>query len=157
VANFLPSARYSNGAIALHWSIAALIPLSGLAGSGAIGVAIVALSVVRLGWRLTHPWLPLPTVMFGWEKALARATHIAFYVAIVGIPLLLYPTLSAHHAAPGWLAIAGTVSLFLLHAGAALKHSYIRRGQATLTKARGSHPPIPDASSPAPRETGTAG
>jgi cytochrome b561 len=52
-----------------------------------IGLSVLALSVVRLGWRLAHPVPALPTAMPGWEKLLARATHWAFYVLMIAIPL----------------------------------------------------------------------
>jgi cytochrome b561 len=147
--NLYPSSRYSNVSIFLHWTIAALIVLNialgwvMMAGEGAartpfalhqsVGVAILLLSFMRLGWRLTHPWLPLPTVMLGWEKALARTTHILFYVAIIGIPLLDYLAMSAPaDTLSAWHVIAAfaTVGLLLLHIGAALKHSYIQRNRA---------------------------
>jgi hypothetical protein len=73
--------RYSLVSITLHWTIAALIvtqiPLgwrmSDLPFGSAkfelfqlhksIGITILALSLVRLGWRLTHPAPPLPDHM----------------------------------------------------------------------------------------------
>ena len=58
-----------------------------------LGVAILVLSVLRLIWRLIKPPPALPASMKSWEVALSHATHIAFYVLMIGIPLL------------GWLAI----------------------------------------------------
>ena len=97
--------RYSLVSITLHWTIAALIvtqiPLgwrmSDLPFGSAkfelfqlhksIGITILALSLVRLGWRLTHPAPPLPDHMGRWEKILARATHVGFYVVMIATPL----------------------------------------------------------------------
>lgn len=163
-------ARYSNVSIFLHWGIAALIVLNialgwimsaperGLAQGPfalhqSVGVTILLLSFVRLGWRLTHPWLPLPTVMLGWEKALSRTVHVLFYVAMIGIPLLGWLAMSARGHGPTFFglfeipalpiaesraqselfgawhvsAVYATVALLVLHIAGALKHTYIQR------------------------------
>lgn len=100
-----PGGRYSAVSIALHWTIAALIltqiPLgwrmSDLPYGEAkfalfqlhksIGITILALSLARLAWRLTHPAPPLPDHMARWEKVFARATHVGFYIAMIATPL----------------------------------------------------------------------
>ena len=97
--------RYSAVSILLHWTIAALIltqiPLgwrmSDLPYGQAkfelfqlhksIGITILALSLARLAWRLTHPAPPLPDHMARWEKVFARATHVGFYVVMIATPL----------------------------------------------------------------------
>ena len=97
--------RYSAVSIVLHWTIAALIltqiPLgwrmSDLPFGTAkfelfqlhksIGITILALSLVRLVWRVTHPAPPLPDHMARWEKVFARATHVGFYVVMIATPL----------------------------------------------------------------------
>lgn len=101
--------RYTAVAIVLHWAIAAaivfMIPLGfwmhGQAEDGAategvfrafqlhksIGLTVLALSLVRLGWRLAHPPPPLPAHMPAWERFAAKATHWAFYALMVGLPL----------------------------------------------------------------------
>ena len=101
--------RYSGVAIALHWlialSIISMIPM-GLWMSRAItdpeqqalayrvfqihksvGFLILALTVLRVLWRLTHPVPALPAEMKGWEQFAARATHVAFYALMVALPL----------------------------------------------------------------------
>jgi cytochrome b561 len=95
---------YSSVAIALHWLIALLILTNiGLAwyfgtlkGPEAIppvqmhksiGITVLLLSLVRIGWRLTHPAPALPEHMAGWEKFAARATHLVFYVFMLAMPL----------------------------------------------------------------------
>ena len=100
--------RYTAVAIVLHWAIAFsilfLFPL-GLwmherAEGGdlsaevfrayqlhkSIGLTVLALSLVRLGWRLTNPPPPLPEHMPGWERFIAKATHWAFYALMFAIP-----------------------------------------------------------------------
>ena len=98
------STRYSTVAIVLHWLIALAIVLQViLAGRMAgrptpesfavtqlhksIGITILLLSLVRLGWRLMNPPPPLPTAMPRWETTLAKLTHIGFYVVMIGMPL----------------------------------------------------------------------
>jgi len=101
--------RYTAVAIVLHWAIAFsilfLFPL-GLwmherAEGGdlsaevfrayqlhkSIGLTLLALSLVRLGWRLMNPPPPLPKHMPGWERFVAKATHWAFYALMFAIPL----------------------------------------------------------------------
>jgi cytochrome b561 len=98
--------QYGTVAKTLHWLIAAAIiamlaigwtmtnidkgssyrfPLFQLHKS--IGITILLLSLVRLGWRLTHTVPALPAAMPAWEKFAARATHVLFYVLIIGMPL----------------------------------------------------------------------
>ena len=98
--------RYSSVSIGLHWLIAALLItqifvggwFSDLPRGGpekgqafglhlSLGVTIMVLSLVRLGWRVTHPAPPLPDHMARWEKVFARATHVGFYVVMIGMPL----------------------------------------------------------------------
>lgn len=101
--------RYTSVAIVLHWAIAFsilfLFPL-GLwmherAEGGdisaevfrayqlhkSIGLTVLVLSLVRLGWRLLNPPPPLPEHVPAWERFVAKATHWAFYVLMFAIPL----------------------------------------------------------------------
>ena len=96
--------RYSKGAMLFHWVIAALViynwwiaeqagdlegPARGaLMGTHkAIGITILVLTLGRIAWRLTHRLPPLPSNYGGWEKVLARGTHLVFYVLLVAMPL----------------------------------------------------------------------
>ncbi len=96
--------RYSAGAMAFHWIIAVLVILNWYladlahetkgAAAGelfgyhkAIGISILALTVLRIVWRLSHPLPRLPQNYAGWERALARATHAIFYVLLIALPL----------------------------------------------------------------------
>jgi len=99
------SERYTPGAIALHWIVAALILFNlgfGLYTVGLplspqklrffsfhkwIGVTIFLLAAARLLWRLSHPAPPLPAAMPAWEKAAARATHALLYALFFAAPL----------------------------------------------------------------------
>jgi cytochrome b561 len=101
------ASRYSNVAILLHWMIGGLIVIQILGGlymvslgeaaaaekvrlfqlHKSFGITILLLSLVRLGWRLTHRPPPLPAGMPGWQRAAARATHWSFYALMIGVPL----------------------------------------------------------------------
>ena len=48
---------------------------------------MLALTLVRLGWRLTHRPPPLPLDMTGWERSAAEAVHWGFYILLLGLPL----------------------------------------------------------------------
>lgn len=99
-------ARYSNVAITLHWLIAlgvianiclglyfADLPRSDpskfmlVQTHKSIGLTVLVLSLIRVGWRLMHPVPPLPASMGPALRLLARATHVLLYVLIVFIPL----------------------------------------------------------------------
>src|SRR3954471_19362581 len=104
-------ARYSALAIALHWTIAALIVLQiVLAGRmeartpeafavvqfhKSIGITVLLLSLARLAWRLIHPPPPEPATLVGWEKTLSAVVHWAFYVVMIAMPLTGWVMVSA--------------------------------------------------------------
>lgn len=96
--------HYSALAIVLHWLIAAAIIFQviiawrmngGKTPEGfaliqlhkSIGITILLLSLIRLGWRLANPPPPLPASMPGWERWLAKVAHIGLYVIMIGLPL----------------------------------------------------------------------
>ncbi|MEC8457512.1 MAG: cytochrome b/b6 domain-containing protein, partial [Pseudomonadota bacterium] len=111
--------RYSAVAVALHWVIAlcilSMIPMGWWMtaaieqpGSQAaayrlfqlhksIGFLILALTLVRIVWRLTHRPPALPAGMKRWEAFAAHATHAAFYALMLGLPLTGWLYVSA-----GW-------------------------------------------------------
>ncbi|MEO0497486.1 MAG: cytochrome b/b6 domain-containing protein [Pseudomonadota bacterium] len=101
------TARYTSVAIILHWTIAIAILFQ--LGSGqwmthwapensqltfdtyqihkTVGLIILALSLARLYWRMSHK-PPAPQPNWGvWEHRAAHAAHIAFYVLMIGAPL----------------------------------------------------------------------
>ena len=161
--------RYTTTAIALHW-------LLGLAILGSFtlgvymadlpfsptrlklynwhkwaGITILALSALRLVWRLTHR-PPAPPPMPAWQSAAAHAVHWALYALFFAVPLMGWAYSSAagfpivvygvlplpDFVAPdralaeslkplhGLLAYT-LMAVVLLHAGAALKHHFIDR------------------------------
>lgn len=97
-----PLDRYTFVARALHWIMAVLIIANLILGIGhdalpkdwaimpvhkSIGLTVLALTLVRLGWRLGHRPPLHPVAMPGWEKAAAHATHFLFYAFMLLVPL----------------------------------------------------------------------
>lgn len=166
--------RYSAISMTLHWTIAALIFLQ--LGLGwymnevlpdhtpaqeqvqsvhvFVGLTVLALVLVRLGWRLSHPAPPLPAGLAGWERVLARATHALFYLLMLVLPLSGWLLISVRHehvalgglSAPFMPGMAGgpahkafgravkhfhvftqiwiALALIALHVAGALKHQF---------------------------------
>lgn len=95
---------YSRGAIAFHWAIGLLIILNLAIGflhesfdrsyQGALigfhkstGILVIALTLGRILWRLTHRPPPLPGSVKPWEKGLAHLTHWSLYLLMIAMPL----------------------------------------------------------------------
>lgn len=166
--------RYNKVAVFLHWAIALLI--IGMIAVGltmgdypikykflaynlhkSFGITILALSLFRLYWRLTHRAPALPPHMPAWEKLAAHVSHWGFYFLIIAMPLSGWIMVSADAKFPTvfftlfelpqfplpaaydttythdmfeWLhywLAIGTLGLLVLHVGAALKHHFINR------------------------------
>jgi cytochrome b561 len=101
--------RYTTVAIALHWILAVLVISLVFVGwwmgdaiedkdtraqalqvfpiHKSTGMTVLALTLVRLGWRIAHKPPPLPAGMAAWEKAVARVSHWAFYGLLLALPL----------------------------------------------------------------------
>jgi len=98
--------RYSKPAIWLHWITAILMlfmltvgddyirlprgaSLTGWQPSAhaSFGVLILLLGVTRLLWRLGNQPPALPQTMPRWQISMSQATHWAFYVLMVALPV----------------------------------------------------------------------
>jgi cytochrome b561 len=99
--------RYGSVAITLHWLIAIVVILNICLGlymsevlaesdsarlailqlHKSIGLTVLALSLLRLGWRIANPVPPLPDSISPRLRVLARATHYLLYFLIIAIPL----------------------------------------------------------------------
>ena len=172
-----PADRWGGVSQLLHWSIALLILTIGVVGlvmgelprtpkyfwvytaHKSLGITVLALVLLRIGWRLyAGAPRPLPGIP-RWQACLASATHGALYLLILAMPLSgwLYDSASglrpfrwfglvevprlaapdeilasAAHDAHEWLFWL-LVALVLAHAGAALHHHFIQR-DATLAR-----------------------
>lgn len=167
-------ARYTRTAIALHWVVGLAIVavfcvgwyMTGLPFSPQrlklynwhkwAGVTILALSALRLVWRLTHrpPALPAGTLraMPRWQQVAHHATHhllyaLFFIVPLVGwayssaagFPIVFLGVLPLPSFVPVSPALAEAIkpwheitayalaALVVVHVAAALKHQFIDR------------------------------
>jgi cytochrome b561 len=103
------SDSYSGVAVALHWLIAALLlgqiafgwflttiargtPMRGIYVNfhKSTGITIGVLILARILWRLLHAPPPFPSFMPAWQRATARANHIALYALMLTMPLSGY-------------------------------------------------------------------
>ena len=120
------------------------------------GVTILALSLLRLVWRLTHrpPALParIEQAMPSWQRVAHHGTHHLMYLLFFAVPLLGWAYSSAKGYPIVWfgvlplpdfvspnpaladalkplhaLAAWGLIGLVGLHVAAALKHQFIDR------------------------------
>lgn len=169
-----PVGRYHPVAIALHWLLGVALVLLFLVGLYMTdlpfspqrlklynwhkwaGMVVLALSFVRLLWRLTHrpPALPaaIERAMPAWQRWAHHGTHLGLYLTFFAVPLLgwayssaagfpvvLFGVLPLPNIAPvepalaealkpwhGWAAYA-MAALVLLHVAGALKHALIDR------------------------------
>lgn len=165
-----PRNRYSTVSLVFHWGIALMVLAQVLlitaheATEGptsrefvmmhkSVGLTILVLTLARIGWRFANPALPLPDGMKGWERVLARGTHVLFYVLMIGLPLGGWAASSAGGRVIEWFGLftwpalpvphsrelartfmdaheAGVKVLYVLlalHVLAALKHHFVDR------------------------------
>ncbi|MCH6485209.1 cytochrome b/b6 domain-containing protein [Pseudoxanthomonas sp. LH2527] len=163
---------------ALHWSMAILILAMLFVGVGMVaslslrpvlidlhrplGMALLALALIRLLHRWRSPPPPLPASLPRAQAFAAKASHVALYAAMLAMPLLGWAMLSAGgypvrmtstfslppllpqdpalysllRLAHGWVGYA-LFALILLHAAAALHHAWVRRDGVFEAMARG--------------------
>lgn len=162
--------RYSLAARWLHWLIALAIvgafaialtiddlPLSPhkirlINYHKWVGLTVLWLVIVRIGWRLGHRPEELPASVPAWQRRVAGWTHRLMYLLILGVPVLGWflssargfplvylglvplPDLMAKNKAAGDLLHSiheslawSLVILALIHAAAALKHHFVDR------------------------------
>lgn len=107
-------ARYNKVAMAIHWLTAVAIVMQFALGwtmislrppstlhftlhqwHKSIGITILALSVLRLVWRIQHSPPPLPATMPIWERRLAAFNHAMLYCLLIALPISGWAVVSA--------------------------------------------------------------
>lgn len=115
--------HYSNTAKLLHWTIAAAIVLQFvlakladragdadhavqqlglLANHKSVGITILALAIIRIGWRLTHKPPALPAAMPTWQVRASHFSHWSLYALIIAIPISGWLMSSASAYSVSW-------------------------------------------------------
>ena len=159
-------ASYDTVSKFLHWTTALLLVAGFLIGENtshrfadgvgygihvSIGIAIMALTLARIGWRLAFAAPAYPDTMSGIEKTAASLTKLAFYAVLLLLPLSGLVTHADEFPAggqifglfdlpvlPAWLfageaeevhelASHAWIPLTGLHVAAALWHHWFRR------------------------------
>ena len=124
------------------------------------GMLILVLAAIRLTWRLTGGDVPpLPAGLAPWERAAAHVSHYGLYALLFAMPLIGWVLVSAadirvptllftviplpHLMGPNhlvheiaewahWLGGLAFIGLIALHAGAALKHHFVRHDNVLI-------------------------
>jgi cytochrome b561 len=119
--------RYTRVAVALHWAIAACILfnlacglfMESLKGAdkhlwvslhSSAGIAVLALSLARVAWRLTHRPPPLDPHLTRLERLGAEGVHALLYVLMIAVPLAGW-SISSASTRPG----AGAELFFVMY------------------------------------------
>lgn len=164
--------RWGSVAMAFHWAIVVLIltqfilanmaeslplgmaKLVTLARHKSVGITILGLALLRLGWRLGNRGHnpPLPADLKPYQRFLAHLTHHGLYLLLFALPLTGWAMSSARNYPVSWFGIvtlpdfvapdealfeamrdthgvlAGAlVALATLHILAALQHHFFRK------------------------------
>lgn len=116
------------------------------------GILVLALAMIRLGWRIGNITPTLPNTIPYWQQQAARGAHWAFYFFMVTVPLtgwmmssiaglpvsffglFVLPDLVSpnenyrilYSEIHEWLSY-GLLATICLHTGAALKHHFINK------------------------------
>jgi cytochrome b561 len=179
--------HYTTVAVVLHWLVAAVLVAQftwgwwmqqipkqppGLRADAfnlhkSVGLVLLALMLVRLGWRLLHPPPPLIGLP-DWQRTLASWTHRLLYVCLIVQPLAGYlgsvfsgyPVKWFGMTLPAWgwpspamkdaMSLVHLVNSFvllglvLLHLAGALRHAFAGDGyvRRMLWRRRGPEPAL---------------
>jgi len=158
----------------LHWLVVFLIiiqwafakyaaaqPLSGklapLSLHKSFGITILALTIIRLTWRLLSRGPSTLASLRPWERPLARISHVLLYGLITVLPLTGWLMSSARNFPVSWFGVfqlpdlappshllfeemkhlhevlfTGLIAVALLHCLGALKHHFLDRNEVLI-------------------------
>ena len=177
--------RWGSVQIGLHWVIAALIlvqvpvawAMVAVSPGGLqnvlynmhknVGVIVLVLAIVRLGWRWAHPVPLLPADLPAWQAMAARVTHVLLYLILFLMPItgFLYTALSGYPVpllmvwdisklvtvnkpAGEWFKLAHLSLQWLLylvvvlHVAGALQHHLVRKDGVLRRMLSSREPPV---------------
>ncbi|MGE4369529.1 MAG: cytochrome b [Burkholderiaceae bacterium] len=149
--------RYTATAISLHWLMALMIiatfalgfymadlPLSPrkltlYSYHKWAGATLLALAVIRLAWRLTHPAPLLPAGMGALQRGLSHGVHVALYLLMIAIPLSGWLMSSAQGFPVVWFGILPLPDLVAKNAalGDLLKQTHVTLNYVLLVLVAG--------------------
>lgn len=178
--------RWGTPSIALHWLTVLLIVAMAVLGLSmtelpnsmtklrlyalhkSLGLSVLAITALRLGWRLVAG---APAALAGtprWQLIAARASHTLLYLLLLAMPLSGWAYNSAANFALQWFGLfnlpkllspdPGLKAVFhavhetlfwtlaaivLVHAGAALWHHYRQRDATLVRMLPGMRTPVP--------------
>jgi cytochrome b561 len=168
--NTTTPSRFSRVAVAMHWLLALLIIGTFSFGVYMVdlpfsparlkqynwhkwaGITILALSALRLIWRIGHKPPAYAVPMASWQAKASAATHHLMYVlffaiplagwaysSALGFPIVVYGVIPLPDFVPKSKELAevlklahktmayGLAALVLMHVGAALQHHFIKK------------------------------
>lgn len=134
----LADGRYTLPVRLFHWIVVVLVvaqfavawtmpeigrgtlPVGLVAWHLAIGAAILAVALLRLGWRVSHKPAPPPSTLSPTLQRLSRGVHVLLYALLILLPLMGWINASAR----GWsVTLFGVIPLPALVAkGSSLGH-----------------------------------
>jgi cytochrome b561 len=170
------TSHYGAIALSFHWTTVALVIIAWALGSFddvlprgparaagllvhiSAGIAIAAMLVVRLAWRVGDPPPPAePTRLGAWADRAGRLAHISLYALLIAVPVSgivlqfargnALPLFGLYEIASPWVAdrsfarsikevhevlANALVILAALHAGAALLHHWVLKDRTLL-------------------------
>lgn len=167
--------RWGTMARTLHWGMAALIlaqlglgwyaeelgntpeKIQWMTGHKSLGITILALALLRIGWRLLHGRPADPPGTPAWSRRASRVAHGTLYGLMLYLPLtgwlvasttrlpwdlwwrvewprLAGPDPALHERAKDWheFGVWLLTAVLLVHIGAALWHHVVRRDRVLV-------------------------
>lgn len=166
----MTASHYTRTAVGLHWTVAGLVltalfvgwTMTGMDISPQrlkvynwhkwVGVTVLALALLRVVWRLTHPAPPLAPAIPRWQRIAAHIGHGLLYLLMLVMPVTgwIFSNYSGYpvvylgkiplpdlverdrELAAVWVQVHGTLAVIFavvvgIHVLAALYHQFVAR------------------------------
>jgi cytochrome b561 len=107
----------------LHWLIAFIIILMLISGYAfdflpksafktslkdlhkSVGLSLLCLMLIRVGWRVWNPWPALPEQIVAWQRQAARGVHLLLYLFGIIMPISGWVMSVAAQHPPMWFGL----------------------------------------------------